>query len=182
MQDKVMLKIVKEAIESVLYKRSVDKGLYLSLYPELKQKSAVFVTINKRDSLRGCIGSLVAHRTLFDDLVENAISAGFKDPRFAPLSMQEYESGDLSIEVSVLSEPKPLVYSDVEELKSKIRVGVDGVILTLDGHRATFLPQVWEQLPEFELFFSHLCQKAGLEGECIQRHPNIEVYEVKKIR
>ena len=182
MQDSVLLKIVKEAIEEELYGKSIDRGLYYSLYPKLKEKVATFVTINKRGSLRGCIGSLVAHRPFLEDLIENAKSAAFKDPRFAPLSKEEYESGELDIEVSILTRPQPLEYSDIEDLKSKIRVGVDGVILTLNDFRATFLPQVWEQLPSFESFFAHLCLKAGLSRECLREHPKIEVYEVEKVK
>jgi len=182
MMKNILLKIVREAIEEELYGKKIDRGLYLSLYPQLKNKAATFVTINKRGGLRGCIGSLVAHRSLLDDLIENAKSAAFRDPRFPPLSKEEYESGDLEIEISILSEPKPLEYDDIEDLKRKIKAGEDGVILTLNGHRATFLPQVWEQLTTFESFFEHLCMKAGLYGDCLKNHPNIEVYKAEKIR
>ncbi len=181
MDKNVFLKIVKESIEEELYGKKLDKNLYLSLYPELKTKRATFVTINKRGSLRGCIGSLVPYQSLFEDLVKNAKSAAFGDPRFPPLSREEYESGELEIEISLLSIPKPLEYKDTDDLKSKI-TKKHGVILSLNGHRATFLPQVWEQIESFEEFFAHLCLKAGLEVNCLKNHPDIEIYEVEKIK
>ena len=183
MSDEVLLKIVKEAIyEEFDSTYRVDKTLYTTLYPNLKEIGATFITINKSSSLRGCIGSLVAHRPLIDDLIQNAKSAAFKDPRFSPLSLKEFQSDAISLEISLLTTPKELLYDGIEDLKQKVRVGYHGVILTLGNSRATFLPQVWEQLSTFELFFSHLCQKAGLEGDCLSNLPKIELYEVKKIK
>ncbi len=182
MNNKILLKIAKEAIEEELYGSRLDRDYYIKNYPSLQEKRATFVTINERGSLRGCIGSLVAYRSLIDDLIENAKSAAFKDPRFPPLTKEEYENSKLDIEISLLTQPKELKYSDIKDLKRKIRVGVDGVVLSIKGYRATFLPQVWEQLPTFELFFSHLCQKAGLISNCLDYHPRIEVYQVEKIK
>lgn len=183
MIDDVLLKIVKESIyEEFDTTCRVDKTLYTILYPNLKEIGATFITINKSSSLRGCIGSLVAHRPLIDDLIQNAKSAAFKDPRFPSLSLEEFQSDTLSLEISVLSTPKELIYSDIDDLKKNVRVGHHGVILTLENNRATFLPQVWEQLPSFEIFFNHLCQKAGLSGDCLENFPKIELYEVKKIK
>jgi len=124
----------------------------------------------------------VAHRTLIDDLVANAKAAAFSDPRFPSLSLEEFESSDFSLEVSVLSDPKELPYKDIADLKSKIRPNIDGVILKLGNHQATFLPQVWEQLPRFEDFFAHLCHKAGVVPDCLESHPQIFTYEVQKIK
>ena len=182
MERDVLLKIVRDAIEEEFGGEKIDKEQYYLKYPEFKKKMAVFVTINKRGGLRGCIGSLVAHRPLLEDLIENAKSAAFKDPRFPPLTKEEFESGDLEIEISILTAPKELVYSDVEDLKSKIKSNVHGVILTIQNYRATFLPQVWEQLPKFEEFFAHLCHKAGLAPDCLKYHPKIETYEAIKIK
>jgi AmmeMemoRadiSam system protein A len=178
-----MIDIAKDAIrEELLKKPLIDRDRLLAQYPDLSKKGAVFVTLQKRSSLRGCIGSLVAHRALLDDLIANAKSAAFRDPRFPSLSLEEFESEDFEVEISLLSEPRELVYSDALDLKSKIRVNVDGVILKHGSNQATFLPQVWEQLPKFEIFFSHLCQKAGLEVDCLKHHPKIYTYEVKKIK
>jgi len=183
MDRRYMIDIAKDAIkEELIGKKLIDKQDLLKKHPELANKGAVFVTIEKRGNLRGCIGSLVAHRTLIDDLVANAKSAAFSDPRFPPLTLEEFESSDFSLEVSVLSEPKELPYKDTADLKSKIRPNIDGVILKQGNHQATFLPQVWEQLPRFEDFFAHLCHKAGLEPNCLEGHPQIYTYEVQKIK
>lgn len=177
----IYLDIAKEAIAERLYEHgTIEREQLVRDYPELAAPGAVFVTLNLYGALRGCIGSLVAYRPLIDDLIDNARAAAFRDPRFLPLSLTEFD--EIEIEVSILSTPQHLEYSSTADLKSKIRPGVDGVVLSLSGHRATFLPQVWEQLPTFELFFSHLCQKAELNGTCLENHPRIEVYQVEKIK
>lgn len=177
----IYLEIAKVAIEDTFYNRhTIDKEKILNAYPELGQSGATFVTLNLYGGLRGCIGSLVAHRPLIDDLIDNARSAAFRDPRFLPLSLTEFE--EVEIEVSLLSEPKPLEYSSTADLKTKVQAGVDGVVLSLNGRRATFLPQVWDELTTFELFFSHLCQKAGLGSNCLEEHPEIEIYQVEKVK
>ncbi len=179
---KIMLNIARIAIkeEFMGHKELNDevKKKLVAMYPQLGEPGAVFVTINERSSLRGCIGSLVPHRPLIDDIIENAKAAAFADPRFPPLSPEEFDQ--ITIEISVLGEPKPLEYSDIEDLKRKIRPGIDGVVLQLDGHQATFLPQVWEELPDFDQFFAHLCMKAGLPPNCLEYHPKILVYQVEK--
>ena len=178
-----MVEIARDAIREVFEKRSIiDKEKLLKEHPELAQKGAAFVTLEKRESLRGCIGSLIAHRTLLEDIIKNARSAAFHDPRFPPLTKEEFEDPYLTVEISLLSEPKPLSYSDVADLKSKIQPGRDGVILKLGHYQATYLPQVWEQLPRFEDFFATLCQKAGLPGNCLESHPEIYIYHAEKIK
>lgn len=126
----------------------------------LKQKRGVFVTLHKKGRLRGCIGNIEPVKTLEAGVRENAVSAAFKDSRFAPLTLDELALID--IEISILSKPAPLDYKDARQLISSLVPGVDGVILEKNYHRATFLPQVWEQLPTPEEFLSHLCSKAGL--------------------
>ncbi len=182
MNSKILLQIVQQAIEEEFGGKKIDKEGYYLLYPALKEKRAVFVTINKRGGLRGCIGSLVAYQSLLEDLIQNAKSAAFKDPRFPPLSKEEFESGELEIEISILTPSYELEYKDIEDLKSKIKPNIHGVILSIKGYRATFLPQVWEQLLTFDGFFANLCQKAGLSGDCLKYHPRIEVYEAIKIK
>ena len=177
----IYLKIAREAIKDGLYDRdTIDRVDVVKAYPELAHMGATFVTLNLNGELRGCIGSLVAHRPLIDDLMANAKSAAFRDPRFLPLSLREFD--EVKIEVSLLSVPKLLEYSSLDDLKTKVDVGVDGVVLSLNGRRATFLPQVWEELSTFDLFFSYLCQKAGLGGDCLQLHPQIELYQVEKFK
>ena len=146
--------------------------------PELAKERATFVTLTQEGRLRGCIGSVVPHRPLIDDLVANAKAAAFEDPRFAPLKPEEFEK--TAVEVSLLSVPQPLAYTDVEDLKRKIVPRKDGVILRLGASQATFLPQVWEELNDFELFFAHLCLKAGLPQNCLAYRPQIYTYRVEK--
>jgi AmmeMemoRadiSam system protein A len=180
MEEKILIEIAKKAIlEEFLGKKLINKEELIKKYPFLKEKGAVFVTLNKNHNLRGCIGSIIAHQSLIDDLIQNAKSAAFADPRFRPLSEDEFK--DIELEISLLTPPKRLEYSSIEDLKSKIRVGIDGVILQLGSNQATYLPSVWEQLPNFELFFYNLCQKAGLSGDCLKYHPTIYTYQAKKI-
>jgi AmmeMemoRadiSam system protein A len=130
-------------------------------YPaDLRAIRASFVTLNKAGRLRGCIGRLEATRPLVEDVVDNAYSAAFRDPRFPPLNRQEYPRLDLHI--SILSPATQIEFSDQTDLLRKIRPGVDGLILIEGPHRGTFLPSVWESLPEVESFFAQLKVKAGL--------------------
>ncbi len=180
---KVLTEIARLAIlEEFEGRPLIDKRKYLALFPALGKEGAVFVTLNKTRSagepeLRGCIGSIIPRRALIDDIIYNAKAAAFSDPRFPPLQPEEFN--DISIEVSLLSYPEKVEYADVEDLKSKILPFKHGVILRWGDRQATFLPQVWEKLPDFDLFFEHLCQKAGLPGNCLEYHPDIYVYTVK---
>lgn len=181
MEDKILLDIASKAIEEEFLDTSlVDKKALLASYPSLLEQGAVFVTLTLNKELRGCIGSLVATRSLLDDIISHAKNAAFSDPRFLPLSKDEFAK--VEIELSVLSEPKNLPYDNIDDLKAKIKPNIHGVILQTKGKSATFLPQVWEQLPSFDIFFSHLCQKAGLSGNCLEQNPEIFTYEVKKIK
>ncbi|WP_456485952.1 AmmeMemoRadiSam system protein A [Hydrogenimonas sp.] len=181
MNGELLLKIARQSIASAFgLAPEVDKGSLVAQYPELGEQKATFVTLTIDGQLRGCIGSIIPHRPLIDDLVANARAAAFEDPRFSPLTAEEFEKVD--IEVSLLTVPQPLEYSDIEDLRRKIRPGVDGVILQLDGHQATFLPQVWEELSDFDLFFAHLCLKAGLPQNCLEYHPQIFIYQVEKFK
>jgi AmmeMemoRadiSam system protein A len=176
----LLLDIAKNSIKEDLIKASlIDKDILLQQYPQLDSTIATFVTLNIDNNLRGCIGSIVPHRTLLEDLIQNAKAAAFNDPRFLPLSLDEFERVD--IEVSILSLPQEIVYSSIDDLKSKITIGIDGVIIIKDSYQATFLPQVWEQLDTFESFFAHLCQKAGLSSNCLEQKPTIYTYQVDKI-
>ncbi len=177
----IYLKLARAAIaQSVGIPYDIDLDKLLAEYPALKELGSSFVTITKgkEHSLRGCIGSLEAYRPLYEDIILNARSAALHDPRFQALDELEY--GDIKVEVSILSKPKILNYSDIDDLKNKIKPNIDGIVLKLDGYQATFLPQVWEQLPTFDLFFAHLCQKAGLGQDCLKYHPEIFTYNVEK--
>jgi AmmeMemoRadiSam system protein B/AmmeMemoRadiSam system protein A len=125
----------------------------------LKEPAATFVTLTKNGQLRGCIGSLEAHRTLAEDVRANAIAAATQDPRFPPVTNDELEHID--IEISLLTEPRPIEFSDEADAIARLRPHIDGVIFESAGRRATFLPQVWEQIAEPRAFLAQLKQKAG---------------------
>ncbi|MFA7084326.1 MAG: AmmeMemoRadiSam system protein A [Arcobacteraceae bacterium] len=181
MKAQVLLNLAKEAIKEHFYTtKKTSKENFLQEFDFLNQNGATFVTLKLNNQLRGCIGSLVAHRSLYDDIVSNAKAAAFSDPRFKPLSIEEFEN--IEIELSVLSEPKRVEYKTINELKTKIKPNIHGVILKFQGHQATFLPQVWEQLSSFELFFEYLCQKAGVRVSCLENEAEIYTYEVQKFQ
>ncbi len=131
--------------------------------PVLHETAACFVTLTKSGRLRGCIGSLQAHRRLVDDVIHNAQAAAFNDPRFPALSAGELDT--LRVEVSLLTPPEPMHFADETEALAALRPGIDGVILEEGRHRSTYLPQVWEQLPTPAVFLSALKEKAGLPAD-----------------
>jgi uncharacterized protein len=177
--ESVLLKLARESIEEVLEaETTIDRDALLEQYPALEQPVATFVTLTIGGELRGCIGSLTAHRPLIDDIIHNAKAAAFQDPRFSPLTTSEYLR--TTVEVSLLTPPEAVEYADAAALRQKIRPGIDGVILSLEGQQATFLPQVWEQLPTFDDFFAHLGAKAGIGTDALRRHPDIFTYQVEK--
>ncbi len=146
--------------------------------PAFNIECGTFVTLKKNETLRGCIGNLSASETVAAGVQRNAISAAFHDSRFSPLTATELK--DVRIDISILSQPQALEYENGDDLIAKLRPGIDGVILRLDGAGATFLPQVWEQLPDPEQFLGHLCRKAGLaESAWKESHPDIEIYQVQ---
>ena len=146
----------------------------------LDQPGAVFVTLTQHDKLRGCIGSLEARRTLGEDVEVNARAAAFDDPRFPPLTAAEL--ADTRVEVSILSAAEPIQFTDREDALRQIRPGIDGIILEYGPHRATFLPQVWEQLPEPEQFLAHLMIKAGLPAYYWSEGIRLYRYTVEKFK
>ena len=148
--------------------------------PEILQKQgACFVTLTRNGTLRGCIGSLEAHRPIGDDLRGNALAAALRDPRFPPLTAAELPQ--IEIEVSILGEAQPLAFASEAEALAQLRPGIDGVILSAGGRRATFLPQVWEQLPEPADFLARLKQKAGLPASYWGPDVRLAVYPVQVI-
>ena len=144
----------------------------------LMSPGASFVSLEQHSRLRGCIGTLVAHRSLYEDVAHNAVAASLHDPRFPPLS-----PGDLAhttIEVLVLSERVPLPHSSEESVVAALRPGIDGVVLEAGPfNRATFLPQVWEDLPDPQDFLNHLKLKAGLPTEWWSEEARLELYTVQ---
>lgn len=170
--------IARNAIRSRLEGSYLDRAPFLAASPGLAENGAAFVTLTLHGRLRGCIGSLIAHRSLIDDLIANAESAAFHDPRFPPLSRSELD--EVEIEVSLLTPPKEVPYRDAADLKTIIRPGTDGVIIRDGSRQATFLPQVWEDLSDFDTFFAHLGMKAGIGSDPLAYHPEIYTYQVQK--
>ena len=180
MLDNILLRIAKSAILNKLDDSYFfDKNKLLSDYPFLSQDGAAFVTLEHNHQLRGCIGSIIAYRTLLEDIIHNALSAAFRDPRFTPLSPNELD--ELRLEVSVLSEPEALEYTDYDDLLTKVEPNVDGLILKHGSFQGTFLPQVWEQLPTAKQFLDHLSVKAGANPSIYEAHPTIYRYRVEHI-
>lgn len=130
---------------------------------ELTEIRASFVTLKRHARLRGCIGSLMAHRPLALDVATNAFYAAFRDPRFPPL--REAELATLTLHLSLLTRPEPMTFSSEADLLAQLRPGEDGLILEAGDHCGTFLPAVWEELPTPELFLAHLKRKAGLPAD-----------------
>lgn len=148
--------------------------------PWLKQPGATFITLMQSDRLRGCIGSLTAHRPLVDDVRANAVAAAFRDPRFPPMRADEFETTD--IEVSLLSALESLDATDEEHALSQLKPGVDGIVFEYGHHRSTFLPQVWEQFREPRDFLAHLKYKAGLPPDFWDAQVKLQRYTVSKWR
>lgn len=146
----------------------------------LDRPGAVFVTLTQHGRLRGCIGSLEARRPLGEDVEANARAAAFNDPRFPP--MTENELADTQVEVSILSPAEPLPCTGREDALRQLRPDVDGIVLEYGAHRATFLPQVWEQLPEPEQFLAHLMIKAGLPAYYWSDGIKLYRYTVEKFK
>jgi AmmeMemoRadiSam system protein A len=144
----------------------------------LQEPGACFVTLTQKGQLRGCIGSLQAHRSLGEDVRANAVASAVRDPRFAPLKATEF--GRTQVEVSVLSQMEPLNFCNEAQALTQLRPQVDGVVLECAGHRSTFLPQVWEQLPTVDEFMRHLKRKAGLPEDFWSQDMRLQRYTVEK--
>lgn len=179
-QGRVLIQLARQTIEEHLGIRPENPVADEQLAdPGLQEKKGVFVTLNKRKQLRGCIGCLTGTESIIDGIKRHALNAAFNDHRFPPVRREEVPH--LEIDISVLTDPVPLAYENPDDLKRKIRPGIDGVILRdPSGRGATFLPQVWKQLPTAELFLCHLCRKAGLPDDAwCCRHPDIQIYQVQ---
>jgi AmmeMemoRadiSam system protein A len=144
----------------------------------MAEKRGCFVTLHQKGALRGCIGTIEPSTPLIDAIADNAVNAAFHDPRFSPLRPEDLAT--VSLEVSLLTVPERLPFKDGPDLLDRLEPGVHGVILSKGRRRATFLPQVWEQLPDRQEFLAHLCLKAGMESTC-WNDPDIkiEVYEAE---
>lgn len=152
---------------------------YKEFDPTLQLHRATFVTLLKNGNLRGCIGSLNARRPLIVDLAQNAFAAAFLDPRFPKIGVQEIDQ--LSIHISILSESEAIDFNSESDLLSQIRPGIDGLILEDKGNRSTFLPSVWESLPDPQIFLSQLKLKAGLHENHWSKQLKVSRYTTESI-
>jgi AmmeMemoRadiSam system protein A len=144
----------------------------------LEQPGATFVTLHLHGELRGCIGSLEARQALIDDVQNNARASAFRDPRFKPLGKEEFS--DVVIDVSLLGKSEPIRFSDEEDAVAQLRPDKDGVIMEYGLHRATFLPQVWSQLPSPREFLARLKEKAGLSSDFWSTDIRLSRYAVRE--
>ena len=154
-----MLDLAKNVISS----KFNNKELFTNHAPVFSELGACFVTLNKRGALRGCIGSIIAHQPLIRDLIQHAQDAAFHDPRFNPVNEDEVE--ELEIDISLLSDPKKIDFTDEQDLLNKIVPNKDGIIIRDGRYQAVYLPSVWEQIPEKDMFLKSLKIKAGLSPE-----------------
>jgi AmmeMemoRadiSam system protein B/AmmeMemoRadiSam system protein A len=175
---RTLIEIAKGAIANGLALKSAPAKR--KPLPWLLQPGATFVTLTAEGALRGCIGSLAATRPLGEDVAANARAAAFEDPRFPKLTRDEWPR--CTVEVSLLSAPKPIHFADEADLTAQIRAGEDGLILECEGKRATFLPQVWEGLPDKTRFLQELVRKAGLPDSTRLARCRVWRYRVEKFQ
>ena len=185
-EGKYLLGVARETIKNILGDREEPQIDWKEIPEKFKEKLGTFVTVTIRDNLRGCIGHIIPRESLIEGIKENAINAAFKDPRFHPLTKEEFDR--IEIEISILTPPQELSYADAEDLLGKLRQGIHGVIIKKGFHEATFLPQVWDQLPKKEAFLSQLCMKAGLSPDSWKREKlqvstyQVQAFEEEKLR
>lgn len=181
-QGQTLVKLARQTLGE-RFDKKVDPVASESLADALKDsrfqdRRGTFVTLMLDGRLRGCIGNLSPTESIPAGVRRNALNAAFNDYRFSPLTDKEFDRVD--IEISILTEPQPLEYTDSNDLLKKLRVNVDGVIIRKGGHSATFLPQVWEQLPRIEDFLAHLCAKAGLAADAWRKNRlEVMTYQVQ---
>ncbi|OGS85659.1 MAG: AMMECR1 domain-containing protein [Gallionellales bacterium GWA2_59_43] len=175
-QGKTLLHLARASIGQELGFRSHD----LPRNAWLEEPGATFVTLMLDGQLRGCIGTLEACRPLIDDVCLNAISSAFRDPRFPPLTKEEF--AEVLIEVSLLSKPELIRHSSEQDALTQLNPGRDGVIFECDRYRATYLPQIWAQLPDPRSFIANLKSKAGLPPDFWSDEVRLSHYTVQKWR
>ncbi len=172
-EKQTLLRLAREAMEFAVKGQALPPLDINLLTPLLQENGASFVTLTIDSDLRGCIGALEAFQPLAEDVREHAVAAALHDPRFPPV--REFELSRIKLEVSRLTAPHLLAYSSSEDLLKKLNPHVDGVILRDNHRRATFLPQVWEKIPDPAEFLSHLCQKMGVQAN-VWRGGTLQVY------
>jgi AmmeMemoRadiSam system protein A len=174
-----LLRLAREAIDAAVRDQPLPPVDTARLSPALLRQGTCFVTLTESDELRGCIGGLQAFDPLYEDVRQHAMQSALRDYRFPPVTPEEVPR--LEIEISVLTEPQPLRYDSPDDLIRRLRPEVDGVILSQGYRRATFLPQVWERVPDPETFLSMLCEKMGAPPDTWRRTMlDVQTYQVEK--
>lgn len=175
----VLLKLAREALEKGVCGQPLAPLDLSALPPRLRENGASFVTLTRQGELRGCIGTLEARIPLAEDVREHAIAAALEDYRFPPVEPEELP--EIEIEISRLTAPVPLEYQEPEDLVHCLTPYEDGVVLKSGFRRATFLPQVWEKIPDPVVFLSYLCQKMGAAPDLWQRKKlEVLIYHVEE--
>ncbi len=175
----VLIRIARDQLIRTLQPSAADPAeQHWRAEPWLLDTGAVFVTLRQHGDLRGCVGSLRATRPLIEDVRDNAVAAATRDKRFSPLTAHELD--EIDIEVTELSEPRAMSFADEADALAQLRPGIDGVVLKWSSCRATFLPQVWDSLPEPEEFLAQLKRKAGLATDFWDDGIELERYQAKK--
>ncbi len=178
-EQELLLKLAREALEKGVCGEPLPPLDLEKLTPHLREIGASFVTLTRHGDLRGCIGTLEAHIPLAEDVREHAIAAALQDYRFPPVEPDELP--EIDIEISRLTPPVPLDYREPLDLVNCLVPFTDGVVLKSGFRRATFLPQVWEKIPDPALFLSYLCQKMGAAPDLWQRKKlEVFIYHVEE--
>jgi MEMO1 family protein len=173
-----LLHLARQSLESWVARQQKPDPDKSRFPPEWAEPKGCFVTLTKQGQLRGCIGHIFPQEPLWQAVVDNACHAATQDPRFPPVTIREL--AQLRIEISLLTTPQPLVFASPEDLLAKLRPKVDGVVLKIGSRGATYLPQVWDQIPDKTEFLGHLCEKASCPPNA-WRDPGTEilVYQVE---
>ena len=173
-EQRVIIRLAHRQLEEVLAGKGEVEVERTDLSPALMREAACFVTLTKGGVLRGCIiDNFIPHEPLYKNVLRNVVLAATKDPRFLPVNMDELDA--IRIEISVLDAPRPLLFDSPDDLLAKLNPGKDGVILKTCYGLSTYLPQVWEALPDPAVFLSNLCEKQGAPADCWRSDPSVQV-------
>jgi len=178
-EKRILLELAREALEAGVHGQTLPSLDLNSLSPRLQADGASFITLTIDGNLRGCIGALEPSQSLAEDVREHAVAAALQDFRFPNVEPEELPH--IAVEVSYLTPPTSLEYNTPEDLLSKLRPGIDGVVLRDGPRQATFLPQVWKKLPDPADFLANLCYKMGAAPDSWRRkHLDVLVYQVEE--
>ncbi len=176
MTEDYLVKLARQAINHYLSQGKILQPAVSSVPAKYKNKGAVFVTLKKKNKLRGCIGNIISFEPVYKNVIRNAVNAAFNDPRFPALNLKELDN--LSISISIIQPPTEFFYHNSDQLCRYLQKNKPGVILRYQDKQTLFLPSVWQELPKCQDFLSALCQKAGLDSDCWQQ-PGAQVFIFK---